>query len=327
MHFGWLFLAYMIGPFAGSATASDPAAKLHPILAPRGVVRQDAAQPAVEFPAELVDFVGHAENPIFTGRGAGFWDAKIRERGWILRERNQYHLWFTGYDGSRNGLKQLGYATSRDGISWERHSDNPIYRDHWVEDMMVVKQGDTYFMFAEGAHDEAQLLTSTDGIHWVRTGKLDVRYRDGQPLTPGPYGTPTAWFEQGTWHLFYERNDLGVWLATSKDMKVWTNLQDEPVLRPGPDAYDAEMIALNQILKYQGRYFAFYHGSGAGRTPRQWCTNLASSPDLVHWNKYPKNPVLSDNKSSGIVVHDGMQFRLYTMHDRVDLHWPRQTGR
>jgi hypothetical protein len=32
---------------------------------------------------------------------------------------------------------------------------------------------------------------------------------------------------------------------------------------------------------------------------------------------------VSENKSSGIVVHDGERWRLYTMHPEVYLHMPR----
>ncbi len=277
----------------------------------------------VEFPPELVEFVPGPNNPVFTAAGPGHWDVKIRERGWILREEKTYHLWYTGYDGTREGIRQLGYATSPDGLHWTRHADNPLVAGHWVEDMMVVHQGDTYYMFAEGLHDQAQLLTSKDRVHWNREGTLDIRTTNHQPLTPGPFGTPTAWLEHGVWHLFYERGDAGVWLATSGDLKVWTNVQDEPVLSPGPDGYDRHMIALNQIVKYQGQYFAYYHGSGSQQSPRTWTTNVARSSDLVHWQKYARNPLVEGNKSSGIVVGDGRQLRLFTTHDQVDVYVPR----
>lgn len=275
-----------------------------------------------KFPPELVDFAPGAHNPVFTAE-AGHWDAKIRERGWIMREGDTYHLWYTGYDGSRDGTRQLGYATSSDGLCWTRWPDNPLCRGQWVEDMMVVKHGDTYYMFAEGFHDRAQWLTSPDRVHWNRQGTLDVRSTDGKPLTAGPLGTPTALYEADTWHLFYERQDLGVWLATTKDLKVWTNVQDEPVIKPGPAEYDKQLVALNQVIKYQGQYFAFYHGSGGGQTPRTWTTDVARSTDLVHWHKFSGNPIVEGNKSSGIVVFDGRQFRLYTMHDQVDVYFPR----
>ena len=58
--------------------------------------------------------------PVFNGAGPNHWDAKIRERGWIMREGDTYHLWYTGYDGTREGIKLLGYATSADGRTWTR---------------------------------------------------------------------------------------------------------------------------------------------------------------------------------------------------------------
>jgi beta-1,2-mannobiose phosphorylase / 1,2-beta-oligomannan phosphorylase len=285
------------------------------------IARADA--PAPEFPPELVDFVPSPKNPVFTAAGAGHWDVKIRERGWILKEGDTYHLWYTGYDGTRDGIRQLGYATSPDGLSWTRFADNPLCRGQWIEDMMVVKRGDTYYMFAEGLNDHAQWLTSRDRVHWNREGTLDIRTTDARPLSSGPFGTPTAWLENDTWYLFYERQDAGVWLATSQDLKVWTNVQDEPVLLPGPGEYDKHLIALNQIIKYRGSYFAYYHGSGSDKAPRTWNTDVARSDDLVHWQKYSGNPIVGNNKSSGIVIPTGRHFRLYTMHDQVDVYSAR----
>jgi hypothetical protein len=43
----------------------------------------------------------------------------------------------------------------------------------------------------------------------------------------------------------------------------------------------------------------------------------------VHWEKYGKNPIVAGNKSSGIVVPDGQSFRLYTMHEQMDVYFPR----
>lgn len=273
-----------------------------------------------EFPPELVDFVPYDKNPVFVAEGRGSWDVAIRERGWILREGETYHMWFTGYDGTRPGLKMLGYATSPDGLRWTRYPENPIYRQHWVEDMMVVKEGDTYYMVSEGNRGNyPELLTSKDRVRWTRVGKLDIRSTQGKPLAPDAYGTPTLWRENGTWHLFYEKRDQGVWLATSRDLGVWTHVQEEPVLLPGPDKYDRSLIALNQIVKHKGRYYGYYHGRGA-----QWCTCVAMSPDLVHWKKYSRNPLVDDNRSSGILVHDGVRYRLYTMHDKVEAYFPRK---
>ncbi|MEQ9412122.1 MAG: glycosylase [Fuerstiella sp.] len=277
---------------------------------------------AQELPAAFRSFTPSAANPVFES-SPGSWDAKIRERGWILKEGDLYRMWYTGYAPDREPLTmKLGYATSADGIHWQRHGAAPLYDDVWVEDMMVVPHNGTLYMFAEGAGDQAQLLKSADGLEWTRVGTLDVRLQNGDRIPPGPYGTPTAVVKDGVWHLFYERRDQGIWLATSRDMKVWTNVSDEPLIVPGPDSYDRLMIAMNQIVSHDGLYYAVMHGTGTPTKPRDWCTWFAVSPDLRTWQKCSNGPVLpvSDNKSSGVLVHDGQRYRLYTMHGQVDLY-------
>jgi len=280
------------------------------------------------FPPELTKFEPIASNPVFTARGEGHWDVKIRERGWIIRDGDLWRMWFTGYDGTKTGRRMLGYATSRDGLSWQPHPANPICKEHWVEDVCIIPHDGTLYMFAEGEQDRAQLLTSRDGIAWQRIGKLDVRLKNGEPISDGAYGTPTAWFEGGVWNLFYERSDKAIWLARSRDLKVFTNVQDEPVMSPGPADYDRDLIAMNQIIKHDGRYFAVIHGTKKNDDPMQpnlWSTGLATSTDLVHWTKYAGNPLrpVSENKSSGLLIRNRDLFLLYTMHGKVDVHRPQ----
>ena len=102
----------------------------------------------------------------------------------------------------------------------------------------------------------------------------NIRYANGKPLSPGPYGTPCVWFERDRWYLFYERGDRGIWLASSADGRRWTNVEDEPVIRMGPEPYDKYAVALNQVVKYRGKYYGYYHGNADrlhhGRGPRAW---------------------------------------------------------
>jgi len=273
------------------------------------------------FPDVLTQFsvIGDG-SPIFSGTSDA-WDGEIRERGWILKDGGTFKMWYTGYRSDGDPVKRLGYATSSDGRNWRRYPGNPIYDGGWIEDVMVLKHDDRYVMFAEGAGDRAQWLVSPDGLHWRNMGVLDIRRRDGRPIDDEPFGTPTVWYEDGRWYLYYERKDKAVWLAVSDDLIHWTNIQDAPVLRPGPDQYDSGLIALNQVIKYDGKYYAYYHG--AGRTePRTWNVAIALSDDLIHWYKYHGNPLLipGKNESSGIVVDDGRRFRLYTMHAKVRLY-------
>ncbi|MCW3120378.1 MAG: glycosylase, partial [Chitinophagaceae bacterium] len=234
------------------------------------------------FPPELVHFTPYEKNPVFAGSDTLHWDHYIRERGYILREDSIYHLWYTGYPEGDDNVKHLGYATSTDGFTWTRYKENPIYSSGWVEDVSVIKSEGTYYMFAEGRGDTAHLLTSTDRVHWTEQGNLDIHQTNGDPIKTGSFGTPAIWKENGDWYLFYERGDLGVWLATSKDVKKWTNVQDDPVLSLGPEEYDKYAVAMTQVIKYKGLYYGYYHAS-AFKDWREWSTNVAVSEDLIHW--------------------------------------------
>lgn len=270
------------------------------------------------FPPEMVEFAPNRNNPVFTGTGTETWDKKIRERGYILFENNLYKMWYTGYNEIDN-QKYLGYATSTDGINWGRYSDRPIFNEKWTEDMFVFMDGGSYYMYAEGKNDIAHLLVSEDGINWQEKGDLQIYSVTGKQIE-SPYGTPTVWVEDGKWFLFYERRDAGIWLAESGDKIKWVNLQDEPVLGLGPKEYDIAAIAANQVVKYKGCYYLYYHATSDHRWANSqvlWSSNVAMSTDLIHWIKYPGNPVVEVDHSSPILVFDGEKPSLYTMHSDV----------
>jgi len=159
-------------------------------------------------------------------------------------------------------------------------------------------------------------------VKWSERGSLDIRSTSGKPISPGPYGTPSVWYEDGLWRLLYERGDRGVWLATSRDLKVWINVRDEPVLACGPEPYDTTAVALNQVVRRGGSYYGFYHAN-RNKPWKDWTTCVARTKDFVHWEKYPGNPIIGDNCSSAIlVVTPAGEDRLYTMHPDVKVFRP-----
>lgn len=284
-------------------------------------IKQQVPYTSDGFAKAMVEFSPYKNNPVFAGTDSTQWDKNIRERGYILKEDSQYHVWYTGYTDTSD-IKYLGYATSADGINWKRYQDNPIYNHGWVEDMCVLKVDSMYHMYAEGRGDTAHLLTSTDRIHWTEQGNLDIRQKSGAPISKGPFGTPFVLKEKEDWYLFYERDDLGIWLAKSTNGKVWRNVQDEPVLNMGPEKYDQFAVAMNQVIQYDGKYYGFYHAS-AFKDWHEWSINVAMSDDLIHWKKYVNNPIIMQNRSSGILVNDGKGYRLYAMHPEVNLYLPK----
>jgi hypothetical protein len=314
----------MVVPPAKTALFRLALAALAVVLTAASTYRPTMLPTDDRFPRELVDWIRDGRGTLFEGTGEDTWDRQIRERGFILAEPDGWKLWYTGYDWTEGREKSLGLATSPDGIHWTRHPDNPVFASTWTEDVFVLKHDGVYHMFAEGQDDIAHRLTSLDGVRWEQQGPLDIRTRAGAPL-PGPYGTPAVLVEDGTWYLFYEIKDKGVWLATSTDLRVWTNVQDEPVIGPGPQKYDRHAVALNHVVRYGGRYYAFYNANDHPQWKGPWTTSIAVSDDLVQWEKYSGNPVIRSNDSSAILVeHDG-ELRLYSMHPVVR-EWRRRVA-
>jgi len=273
------------------------------------------------FSPEMIRFEPYPGNPVFSGTGTDTWDQKIRERGFILYEDGLYKMWYTGYNSELARQKFLGYATSTDGIHWKRYSDRPVFSQKWTEDMFVFRHEGIYHMYAEGEGDVAHLLTSPDGIRWEEQGDLTILSSTGDTI-PAPFGTPVVWVEDGRWLLFYERNDLGIWLAESNDKLTWINIQDEPVLTLGPDPYDIAAIAADHVVKYKGRYYLYYHATDRmdwqdASSHVTWTSNVAVSSDLIRWTKYPGNPIIEGDHSSPVLAFDGEKPSLYTMHPEV----------
>ncbi|MFM8734256.1 MAG: hypothetical protein ACKOC8_03570, partial [Pirellulales bacterium] len=267
----------------------------HPLCLPTLVVVLAAVAGAAEYPAALVDFGPPSATPLFAGGGPDAWDRDLRERGWIIRTAEGWHLWYTGSNPGRDPVRRLGHAVSPDGLTWTRSSAVPLVVDRWVEDVCVVQGGAgsrrAWWMVAEGEHDVAHLLVSRAGRDWRPCGPLDIRLASDVRIPDGPRGTPAVWLENGTWHLFYERRDEGVWLATSRDLRTFRNVHDEPVLGCGPEVYDRHGVAFDQIVKFRGRYYAYYHASPAADRST-WQTCIATSTDLAHWTKWSGNPLL-----------------------------------
>jgi hypothetical protein len=125
-------------------------------------------------------------------------------------------------------------------------------------------------------------------------------------------------------------SEQAVWLAKSTDRKTWTNVQDERVLSPGGRLYkdfDVHGVTMKQVFKRGESYYALYdchEGRDLGKGGR-FNTCLARSGNLVAWEKYPGNPIVT-NQTSGIVVDpdgDGpIPPRLYTMHPEVRVFEP-----
>jgi hypothetical protein len=143
----------------------------------------------------------------------GSWDDYYVLPGAAILEGGVFKLWFNGHNGS---FDQIGYAESLDGITWDKHLENPVLRsgaagpwDAWVFSPSVVLEGSVYHMLYAG-YDRSGgdwmigYAFSSDGIHWWRSTDNPVISDPGIDIV----GLPVA-IDGLTWHGWYNEDRIG----------------------------------------------------------------------------------------------------------------------
>lgn len=124
-------------------------------------------------------------------------------------EEQIFKMWYSG--GRMQEADFIGYATSKDGITWEKYKDNPIFspkpENFWemarTEACFVQKEKDWYYMFYLAHNGDGNssinLARSKDGItDWER-----------HPENPILAGTDGLWDWKGTCKASVLKTDDG----------------------------------------------------------------------------------------------------------------------
>lgn len=107
-------------------------------------------------------------------------------------ERQVYRMWYSA--GEMYEADAIGYAESKDGITWERHPENPIFRpdpqSYWestkVEACFVFPHDGWYYMFYLGMDGD---LIATNGLARSRDGITGWERHPDNPILAGTDGT------------------------------------------------------------------------------------------------------------------------------------------
>lgn len=208
-----------------------------------------------------------ANNPVLTPGDWGEWDEYSVIPGTILPGENKYEMWYCGASFTENW--RIGYATSADGIAWDRFTSNPVIDfgtignwDHfqaWCPYVMYDNAGPLYKMWYSGGefvNSRIGYATSIDvNIHETHNVK-----NESFQCYPNP--------SSGALHLRYSISDIrysifevysadgvkvktlftGIQLAGEHTMKVdLSNLPDGIYfirLQAGEDVETAKLVLI-----------------------------------------------------------------------------------
>ncbi len=102
-----------------------------------------------------VSWTKHDGNPIMGGGGSGSWDDVWMASPRVLMNGSSYEMIYSAFDGSN---VRIGYATSQDGLSWNKYDGNPVLNQGsngtWDDKFMfvgsVILDDSTYEMWYGG---------------------------------------------------------------------------------------------------------------------------------------------------------------------------------
>lgn len=208
------------------------------------------------------------------------------ESGWeddvnrptIVHRDGKYQMWYSGQTAGRTfssqtwgdvyleaasnelGTSSIGYATSEDGVTWERH-DQPVLlaETAWEKRSLMCpsvvwdSDAEQYRMWYSGGGwfepDAIGHATSPDGINWQRTDDAPVFEPNPEQLWESArVAGQQAIHHDGWWYLFYigyeDMFKARIGVARSLDgMTNWERHSANPILSAGlPGAWDCESI-------------------------------------------------------------------------------------
>jgi predicted GH43/DUF377 family glycosyl hydrolase len=201
-----------------------------------------------------------APKPILNPRGEGFESAGVFNPA-VIRTGNGFGMLYRAQDAK--GTSSIGYATSADGIHFTRRAEPvlapeaPYEKGGGVEDPRVVQIGAEYVLTYTGynnvdgagpGHADAQLCLaiSRDLLHWERRGVILPAYQGKWNVGWTKSGAIVAERIQGRYWMYYMGDARGrpgeMGLATSEDLRHWTDATDEPVLKRRPGKFDSRVV-------------------------------------------------------------------------------------
>ena len=256
--------------------------------------------------ANTTGFVNYAEDPIVLSPGIkGEWDAGAVGTMAVVKVVDTFHMFYEawgslGHEGGEGDYEslQIGHATSKDGIKWEKDPANPIIaagtQGEWEEDgtwdpFVIFEDGIFKMWYGGGNADHCNwgYATSKDGSKFEKHGQISHlgNVEDIHVVHN---------LENDKYYLFYwDRakapwNDImdsvpplpsGLHVAISNDE---TNFDFENAQRLKVEGQDWP-VKYSHVIREEEQWMMIYGEAVTRGNPSS--TGIATSTDLINWTK------------------------------------------
>jgi len=209
------------------------------------------------------------------------------ETGWeddinrpvVIRHANRYHVWYTGQAA---GHSWIGYATSPDGVQWQRMSTKPVLSFDRPWEKVAVMCPDVIWddelkrfrmWYSGGEQNEPNAIgyaTSPDGLVWTKHASNPVFKPDPASSWDQFKVTGDQVVKHGDWYyMFYigfrDEEHAQIGLARSRDgITQWQRLPSNPIVRPGKDKWDHDACYKPYAIFDGQKWLLWYNGRHGG---------------------------------------------------------------
>ncbi|NLF74068.1 MAG: hypothetical protein GX573_00100 [Chloroflexi bacterium] len=281
---------------------------------------------AQEGPPVKVEFTPYEGNPILVHGSTDEWDTQSIHQPSVVFRDGLYHMFYCGdLDGWLGAA--IGYATSTDGLVWEKVGTTPVFEADGtgfdsaaVVTSFVMVDGDTWVLYYLGQSSYASMRGS--GIGRATAPQPTGPWTRAEEPVLGP-GGEGEWDEPAIdmgsviltdegYVMYYtggdllSLTDLAIGMATSPDGITWTKYDDpatteppyaesDPVLQPGLEGWDMTCLLAGGVRQAADEWEMVYSGKGKDENGASTAFQLgyATSDDGIHWTKYKGNPILT----------------------------------
>jgi signal transduction histidine kinase len=249
----------------------------------------------------------YPHNPVLDVTPGG-WDSKAAHRGYILASGSSYKMW---YNGDSLGKFYIGYATSKDGIHWRKHS-RPVFspggpgswdREHvgWATVLGPDVSGEFKMWYGGQPGWQIGYATAKDETTWIRNPEPvfwsdRIVYQARVLATVSHY---EMWYSEGA-----QPAPLGY--ASSADGLHWVRGKGFPALALGPSGtWDDDGLTTGDVMMEGDLYRMWYNGTdgavwrgGYAISPRGTTAEVSASNSYVTPGKEPVRVRLSVKDAS-----------------------------
>jgi predicted GH43/DUF377 family glycosyl hydrolase len=205
------------------------------------------------------------------------WENDIN-RPVVIKNGDYYQMWYTG---QAKGKSRIGYATSRDGKSWKRTSDQPVLSPEQSWEKVAVMcphvlyddNAKIYRMWYSGGEqfepNAIGFATSPDGLRWTKHEQNPVFKPGPQHAWEKDRVTGCQVIRDGGWYLmfyigFRDEQHAQIGIARSRDgISAWQRHPANPIIRPGKNQWDHDAVYKPYAI-FDGRQWLLWYNGRKG---------------------------------------------------------------